>query len=328
MTRKRALPASRPPFARMMKIHEELHRGNLTNCSKLAKKLEVSTKTIMRDLAFMADQLNFPLEYDPQIYAWRYTSPVKDFPLISVNEGELFALLVAQKSLEQYKGTPYHDQLARAFNKLSAGLHEQVSFSAAGGLSNVSFHHSGYDKGDMRGFEKLSRAIIQRREVEFLYQKPKSKTAEKRRVQPYHLANRQNSWYLVGLDPDKNLLRHFSVGRMTAVTETKRQFEKPADFSPEKHYEKSFGAFVGVGNHKVVIHFSPAVADQVKERFWHESQEIKELADGPLVFSVLLDSLDEIKRWVLGWGPDAEVISPPELRKQVRQAAEATRKLY
>src|ERR1035438_6421627 len=53
---KRALPSSRPPIARMLRIHEELQDGHLTNCSKLAGKLEVSTKTIMRDLAFMRDQ--------------------------------------------------------------------------------------------------------------------------------------------------------------------------------------------------------------------------------------------------------------------------------
>src|ERR1035438_10099745 len=49
MPAKGALPSSRPPIARMLRIHEELQDGHLTNCSKLAGKLEVSTKTIMRD---------------------------------------------------------------------------------------------------------------------------------------------------------------------------------------------------------------------------------------------------------------------------------------
>ena len=51
----------------MMRIHEQLQDGRVTNCSKLARELEVSTKTIMRDLAFMRDQLNLPVDYDPQI---------------------------------------------------------------------------------------------------------------------------------------------------------------------------------------------------------------------------------------------------------------------
>jgi len=127
----------------MLRIHEELQDGYLTNCSKLAGKLEVSTKTIMRDLAFMRDQLDLPVEYDSQTYSWRYSYPVKNFPTVQVSEGELLALLVAQKALEQYKGTPYHDQLAHAFEKLSAGLNDRVSFSASSSLGSVSFHHLG-----------------------------------------------------------------------------------------------------------------------------------------------------------------------------------------
>lgn len=57
----------------------------------------------------MRDQLGLPVEYDAQIYAWRYAHPVKSFPTVQVSEGELLALLVAQKALDQYRGTPFHD---------------------------------------------------------------------------------------------------------------------------------------------------------------------------------------------------------------------------
>lgn len=328
MPLKRALPSSRPPVARMLKIHEELKDENLTNCTKLAEKLGVSTKTVMRDMAFLRDQLKLPLEYQATIYSWRYTTPVKNFPLVQVSEGELVALLVAQKALEQYKGTPYHDQLAQAFEKLTAGLNDQVSFSPGGGMGNVSFHHLGLGKTDLKVFERLSRAVLQSLEVEFHYKKPQSTIATKRRVQPYHLANRENSWYLVALDIENQLLKHYALSRMDGVIVTKTTFVRPADFSPEKHFGKSFGAFVGIGSHKIVIRFSAEVAGRVKERFWHESQETKELVDGRLEFTVLLDSLDEIQRWVLGWGAEAEVIGPKELREQVRKAAAAILEIY
>ena len=328
MPAKSTLPSSRPPLARMMRIHEELQDGRLTNCTKLAKKFEASTKTIMRDLAFMRDQLDLPVEYDPKTYSWRYTYPVKNFPTVQVSEGELLALLVAQKALEQYKGTPYHDQLAHAFDKLSSGLHDRVSFSPSGSLSNVSFHHLGLGKADLKIFGKLSQGLMQCLEIEFTYKKPKSNEAETRRVQPYHLANRDNSWYLVGFDLDRGALRHFAIVRMQSITVTTKKFTRPADFSPEKHFEKSFGAFVGTGDYRVTIRFSKEAAGRMRERFWHESQETKELSDGRIEFSVLLDNLTEIQRWVLGWGAEAEVIAPKELREQVRSAADATRKLY
>lgn len=324
----RPLPASRPPLARMMRIHEILQDGRHTNCTKLAEQLEVSTKTIMRDLAFMRDQLDLPAEYDGGTYSWRYAYPVKNFPTVQISEGELLALLVAQKALEQYKGTPYHDQLAHAFAKLSAGLNDRISFSPSGTLGGISFHQHGLGKADMKLFERLARAVNESIEIEFSYRKPGQEGVEKRRVQPYHLANRENSWYLVGFDLVRRALRNFSVGRMQGLVVGSRKFRRPEDFSPERHFGKAFGAYVGSGDYRVVIRFSASVADQVLERSWQETQEIRELPRGRLEFTVQLGGLDEILRWILGWGEHAEVIAPPELREMVRTRAAATAAIY
>src|SRR5512133_831365 len=113
---------SRPPLERMLRIHDELRRGTLTNCTKLTAILSVCRKTVLRDLAFMRDRLDLPIEFDVQIQAYRYTHPVTSFPTVHVTEGELLALLVAQRALEQYRGTPFHRQLVIAFEKLTGGL--------------------------------------------------------------------------------------------------------------------------------------------------------------------------------------------------------------
>lgn len=311
-----------------MRIHEQLQDGRVTNCSKLARELEVSTKTIMRDLAFMRDQLNLPVDYDPQIYAWRYSYPVKSFPTVQVSEGELLALLVAQKALAQYQGTPYHGQLAHAFAKLTERLRDRVSFSSVDSLSSISFHHLGLGRADLKIFGQLSRAVMQGLEIKLVYKRFQSAEAENRRIQPYHLANRDNSWYLVGFDLDRKALRNFAVGRIQGITVTTGKFSRPADFSAEKHFAKAFGAFVGSGDHCVVIRFAAGAATQVQERFWHETQEIKELSGGRLEFTMQLDNLSEIQSWVLGWGADAVVIGPPELKAAIQSAAKAVSKLY
>ena len=53
---------SRPPLERMLRIHDELRRGALVNCTKLVKTLEVCRKTIVRDIAFMRDRLDLPID--------------------------------------------------------------------------------------------------------------------------------------------------------------------------------------------------------------------------------------------------------------------------
>jgi predicted DNA-binding transcriptional regulator YafY len=85
---------------------------------------------------------------------------------------------------------------------------------------------------------------------------------------------------------------------------------------------------VGKGDYKVVVRFNKEVTRLIKERVWHETLETRDLPDGRLEFTLRLDSLEEIERWILGWGPMAEVIGPKELIDQVRSAASGILKLY
>src|SRR3954469_25838762 len=195
-----ALPAqlSRPPLERMLRIHDELRRGALVNCTKLMKALEVSRKTVVRDIAFMRDRLDLPIEFDAQIQAYRYTHPVNAFPTVHVTEGELLALLVAQRALQQYRGTPFPRQLKVAFENPPGGLRDRISFSPADELRAVSFKNIGLGKTDLVVFNALSSAVLRQEEVEFSYRKSGKAEKTARRVRPYHLANRENSWYLIG----------------------------------------------------------------------------------------------------------------------------------
>src|SRR5256714_10805769 len=95
---------SRPPLERMMRLHAALKARHFPNCQKIAAELEVSPKTIQRDIDFMRYRLGLPIEYHPQEFGFHYTEAVTGFPNIEVSEGEITALLVAQKTLSPYKG--------------------------------------------------------------------------------------------------------------------------------------------------------------------------------------------------------------------------------
>ena len=313
-----ALPSSRPPLERMLRIHDELRRGAFTNCRKLADLLEVSTKTIGRDIAFMRDRMDLPIEFDAPLNAYRYTQPVSAFPTVKVSEGELLALLVARKALEQYRGTPFHRQLENSFDKLTAGLKDRITFSPSDELQSVSFKNVGLGKADLAIFNTLSAATLRQFEIEFDYRKPGARQPERRTLQPYHLSHRENLWYLVGFDIERRALRTFALPRISAPVVSKRTFVRPADFSPEKFFARALGVLGGDRDYRVVIRFSAAAADHIREREWHESQELRPLADGRLELELRLGALPEIERWVLSWGADAEVLQPKELRERLR----------
>lgn len=319
---------SRPPLDRMLKIHAELRENNRPNCTSLSRALEVSRKTIVRDIAFMRDRLGLPIDYDPAAQSYHYSRPVENFPTILVSEGDLLALLVAQRALQQYQGTPYHRQLASAFEKITGGLRDRITFSSAAELDAVSFKNFGLGKTDISVFTQLSQAVLRRRTVMFAYRKTGDPSSALRQVRPYHLSNRENLWYLVGWDEERKEVRTFAVPRISEVKLTARSFPRPTDFSPESAFAGAFAALGGNQQYPVRIKFSRECADLVRERVWHESQRIEDLPGGTLVLSLDLGALKEIERWILSWGPGAEVLAPPELRRAVAASAEKTSAIY
>jgi len=75
---------SRPPLARMLRLHEWLVANRYPNCRKVAAELEVSAKTVQRDLNFMRDQMGLPIEYDKMAFGYRYARPVTGFPAMGI----------------------------------------------------------------------------------------------------------------------------------------------------------------------------------------------------------------------------------------------------
>lgn len=319
---------TRPPLERMLRIHEELRRGTMINCTRLMRDLEVSRKTVVRDIAYMRDQLDLPIEFDARINAYRYTYPVNSFPTVQVTEGELMALLVARRAVEQYEGTPFHRQLEVAFEKLTGGLKDRISFSPAEELSAVSFKNIGLGKADLGVFNALSSAVLKQQEITFSYRKPGDARATPRSVQPYHLSHRQNLWYLVGHDIERKALRTFALPRIADVRTTKKTFARPQDFSPEAFFSNALGVLGGSGNYVVRVRFTAKVADRVRERVWHDSQELREQSDGSVELILKLGALPEVESWILGWGAEAEVLAPPELRKNITATLRQLTKQY
>ena len=317
---------SRPPLERMLHLHGLLAGGRFPNCARLGKTLEVSPKTIQRDLEFMRDRLGLPIEYDRANHGYVYTEEVGHFPVLNVTEGELVALLVAQKALEQYRGTGFEIPLRTAFHKMTAGLQGLVAVDNV--ESAISFRPFGPSHQDLELFTAISKAVIHQSEIEFRYRKLMTSRPESRRLQPYHLFCSQDQWYVVGFDLKRKARRTFALTRMSRVEVTPRTFIRPADFSIGQHFGGSFGVFKGEGNFEVVVRFDPFAARLIRERFWHTSQTTRELPGKKIELTLHLNSLEEVERWILSWGDHATVTSPPELVDRIRTVARSLTARY
>jgi proteasome accessory factor B len=312
---------SRPPLERMLRIHQALQSARYPNAVTLAASLEVSTKSIHRDLEFMRDRLELPLAYDAAHKGYHYTQEVGNFPTLQITEGELFALLVAEKALQQYRGTAFERPLVSAFKKMAASLPDTVSLNIADWEQTISFRTRAEPIVKLETFDALAQAAAQRQQLQLTYRKPGQRATELRVVDPYHLANINGEWYLFAWCHLRKDIRTFVPARILAVGPTGRTFARPQKFSLEKRLRDSFGVQSGQGNFDVVLRFNELAADYIREKKWHESQHLRELADGGVELRLKLSSLAEVERWVLGWAGNAQVLQPPELAESVARAA-------
>ena len=306
----------------MLQIHQALQSGSYPNATTLASQLEVSTKSIHRDLEFMRDRLELPIQYDGSRFGYFYTEPVKAFPTLQITEGELFALVVAERALQQYRGTSFEKPLLSALRKMEQSLPDTISLSLADVEQTISFRTSAEPILDLEIFDALAKATTARRQLELTYRKPGQQQPEQRVVDPYHLANINGEWFLFAFDHLRKDLRTFVPARIKAIRPTGKTFERRQKFSLEKRLRGSFGVQSGQGEFDVVIRFNERVADYIREKKWHDSQQLRELKQGGVELRLKLSSLAEVGRWVLSWGGDAVVVRPAELAQSVRQAAQ------
>ncbi|MCS1410806.1 MAG: hypothetical protein M2R45_04001 [Verrucomicrobia subdivision 3 bacterium] len=101
----------------------------------------------------MRDRLGLPIEYDAKRYGYFYTEAVSGFPTLQITEGELFAMLVAEKSLQQYRGTTFERPLVSAFKKIAASLPNTISLNIAEWEQTISFRTSVVPKLDLKIFD-------------------------------------------------------------------------------------------------------------------------------------------------------------------------------
>lgn len=311
---------SRPPIERMHIIHERIQAGRFPNSRVLAQEVQVSSRTIKRDIDFMRDRLSLPIQFDTQRNGYHYTERVDQFPSAPISESELFALLVAHKAVSQYRGTPFAAPLHAAFQRMTAQMNRDNSLHLSNLQQALSFHPFAPDDADLDIFEKVSRAIGKRLPLKFDYQKP-AKAGQRRTAHPYHLACVDGRWYLIAHDTGKHALRTFALARIRNATLLSQPFPPPKDFSIDKYLKGSFGIFTGDADFEVVIEFDAWAGALIRERQWHPTQQIQELGRGGLRLTLRLSNLPEIERWILSWGIHATVIRPDTLRNSVRKIA-------
>ena len=313
---------------RMTEIHRRLlPPSQLPTSKSLAEAFEVSSKTIQRDIKFMKDIWGVPVHFNKSLGGYEYYEGVIDFPAVKLNEEEIFAFLVTKNSIDKYQGTSVIDPLSRLYEKFIAQMGILASERMKKVQEYVSFRTAGWSTMDYETLEKISEACRDRKELTFTYNYPWKGTVQKKRLHPIHLVNHDNAWYVFTISDKKGIYPAYSLARMKKIRVHTTRFPEHT-FSIEKYMKDSFGIFRGDESHKIKVRFNAFAAPFIRERKWNESQKTKTNKDGSLDFSITVNSLVEIKGWILNWGEHATVLEPKELVSDMKEELKKMLKQY
>jgi predicted DNA-binding transcriptional regulator YafY len=314
-------------FGRILFIDKEIREWNIAHppltCPRLADNYEVSSRTILRDIEYMRDQLGAPLEYDSK-KGWHYTEANYALPAINVNEGELFAICIAEKALEQYKGTAVYEDLDRIFRRIIASLPDKAISKLPDYATQFTMASFPTSKTDGETWQGVFNALHEKRCITISYQKPSDKASSDRKIFPLHAAHYHGAWYILSYCHDRKDARVFNLSRIKKVAEAKESEQEQKDreaflekFDPQLALSESFDMYIGQESHKIKIRFNAAIAPYIQEREWHAKQQLTPEKGGTILFEVSVNNLTGMVPWILSWGANATVLEPRNLVTEI-----------
>jgi len=307
--------SQRQQLERIMEVDRRIRDGKYPNPNQLAKDLEVSRRVIFNDRDFMIHRLGAPIEFDRAQGGWYYTDETWILPGIIVTEGELLAFFLSVEVAKRYLGTGLEETLRSAVEKLSKNVKGSVTVDLDTLRSHYSFSGPTLLAANEQALLDLQHAIAGSKRVWMRYYTASRDEHTERTVHPYHMSNIRGDWYMIAFDELRQEFRNFSVGRIEEWKLTSDKFKRDPAFSIANYLGTAFQAERGGEAVDVVIRFDRQASRYIREKKWHETQQIEELESGGLVLRFQTGGLGEVKRWVLQYGGSAEVIAPESLRK-------------
>src|SRR5216683_5317244 len=306
---------------RELALFQAQPRGLTT--AQIAQKLDVSQRQAQRDIAALESEFHVP--FVKQGTRWTLIEGYF-LPPVNFTVPEAMAMVVGARLMWRYadRANPFAQA---AYEKLAAvlpGPMKEPVMEVADGLAIKP------DDGVWtKVFAALTTAWAERRKVRIRYTKEDASTSE-RVVWPLFIepTPAAHSLYLIAYDEKKRAPRNYRIDRISSVVVMDARFSPPLGSSLRKLLGHAWGIWTSDHPIEVMLRFTPRVAARVIATTWHESQQVRKLADGGVELRLVIAEPTEIRNWILGWGQECEVVAPVALRESIRSELQGALAAY
>jgi proteasome accessory factor B len=317
----------RPLWRRLQTIHHAIKEGRNPNTSSLAEELSVSSKTVQRDIDYLRDELDAPIEFRREENGYVYTRNDYVLPFLPVDGQDLFAIGVAAQVLALLGGTPLARSLRSCYERLARLMPPGVRLRPEIVREKLTLRAASFRPVREETWQAVSESLQRGVALSIRYRHPGEGPGQPRAIRPYGLVLAGRDWMV--LAEDQSQVKNFYLARIEGARTTGERYAIPKGFDAETFFRNTFGLFVGKGEpFRFRVRFSPEVSDEIREMVWHPKQTIERGPGGEAILELPAESLREARRFILAYGRHATALSPPELVDDLRQELTAAAKSY
>lgn len=299
----------------------------IDECNKVLLEIDpgsrgISRRQIFEDITFMTSGEGWNIDLvkyrDNKRVYYRYEDPsfsIDDSPL---NEVEINQLRSAMAVLAQFKGMPQFEEVHEILAKLNQGI-----VSDQDEKHIIEFESGEFLKGK-KFISDLSNAIYYKKVLCVSYQPFENNAPYDIVIHPYYLKQYNNRWFLFGYNPEVDRYDwNLALDRIVSVSEITEEYNLNTEIDWFDYFDEMIGVTkpVGATTEPVVLHFKGRAGKYVvrDNKPVHCSQRDNWLT--PELLEVKLDLVInfELKRLILSFGKDVEVISPVPLKEEIAE---------
>jgi predicted DNA-binding transcriptional regulator YafY len=317
---------------RFYKIHQLLAARETVRISEFLDALGVSRATFKRDLEYMRDRLNAPIEWDRERRGYRFAGDAVEpgryqLPGLWFNPAEIQALLTMQHLLADLQPGLLEPHvkplLARLRALLGSGEH-----SAEEVERRIRIIHLGARRVRLPQFELVASAVLNRKRLHIVYLSRSSNERTERDISPQRLVHYRENWYCDAWCHLREDVRSFAVDAIQSAQLLDKKAKTVPDRDLDEVLAAGYGIFSGRKTTWAKLRFTPERARWVSAEQWHPQQRGRFERDGSYLLELPFSDHRELAMDILRHGPHVEVLEPASLRAAVKDELAAALARY
>ena len=315
---------------RFYRIDQLLKDRKAVSFSALCSSLGISRATLKRDLEYMRERFNAPIEYDREANGYRFgaprTGPRYELPGLWFSADEAYALLSMHTLLAELEPGLLEPHVGPLQERLRAILGGEPAWKDIEKRLRVFQPERRSATSNL--FPSIAKAVLTRQRLWIRHYNRKDDRETEREISPQRLVHYKDNWYVDAYCHLREDLRSFAIDAIRAAElRDTRAREIPAA-ELDEHLGSGYGIFAGKKVQWATLRFTPEAARWVSAQSWHPKQRARFEKDGSYVLELPYAEDRELLMEIMKYGADVEVLAPDALRLRVAETLKEAGKRY